>query len=869
VNANRAVDFVPLSIDAENNPLTVVSHGKPQDVQRAALRTILAALMLMSVGRANADDAELPKHVRHVDIVHMTHTDVGYTDHPWVCREQQIRYLDIAIDAVLATRDKPPAEQFCWTAETTLAVDDWWQRATPARRRELLEAVASGQLEISAMPINQTSTLSAAEWRTLMHWLPERLWQQVNPRTAIQNDVNGFPRAGAVALLDRGVESLWMGINPTNGAPPLTQPTAFWWKMPDGRRMFVWLGDHYARGFYYFHGESWRRGPVPESTDTRYRPARPGELFAADEASVRAAHARLLSELKALEASGYDYPRVIASVTNEWRIDNDPPYPPMADFVATWQRLGLQPQLRMTTASDALAQMREAVGSRLPELEGEWADWWANGVASGPREVAASRRAKRLTAAAVSPVWGPLDERAQQAARKIQRDLCLFDEHTWGASDSVGQPHTLDTWAQYNEKSLMAYRPMAMAKVLLAQRSRSTIYPREEGLYVANTARSPWTGWIVMPTSCLRDDFHSVRDAESGQLTPLVYEPGFQPHGVPSGPEVMSIANTSETFPDLIPRAQVRFWVEQLAPESIRRYLLSTEQVADPPPVAPPAVEVDEQGWPVSATWPGMTAPLFDAGTGEFQSVALTGFAGRWAYPRIFGTADPDEREKARAETLHVEVAVPSGPATVQTGAHTTLYSQTLEHSRLKWMVRELELWHGEPRARLTLKLHRTSNELPELFFGGFTLPCDGILPTTSCGGLPFVPYADQLPGSCRDFLGIDQWLAYESPQGRWLWATRDAPLVTLGGHQVLARRDQAPQRTGRVMAMLFDNTWFTNFVADSHGAFEFQFDLAWTPSGDGSAAHAIIAETLQTEPTVVINVPPREHPIFMRRLHQ
>ncbi len=120
--------------------------------------------------------------------------------------------------------------------------------------------------------------------------------------------------------------------------------------------------------------------------------------------------------------------------------------------------------------------------------------------------------------AALSPVWGPLDEQAQQAAQAILRDLCLFDEHTWGASDSIGQPHSLDTWAQYNEKSRTAYRPMALAKLLLSQRSRTAIYPREEGLYVANTARSPWTGWVVMPASCLRGDFHSLakpRDART------------------------------------------------------------------------------------------------------------------------------------------------------------------------------------------------------------------------------------------------------------------------------------------------------------------------------------------------------------------
>jgi hypothetical protein len=830
----------------------------------------LIGLLLGSRGIVvSASDQQPPEHVRQVDIVHMTHTDVGFTDHPLVCREQQVRYLDIAIDAVLSTREKPPEQRFYWTAETTLAVDDWWQRATQARRQELLQAVASGQLEIAALPLNQTPTLDAAQWRTMLHWIPEDLWQQVKPRAAVQNDVNGFPRAGAVALLDRGVQSLLIGINPTNGAPPLPQPTAFWWRMPDGRRLFVWLGDHYTRGFYYFYPTSWRRGPVPESTDTRYRPARPGELFASDEISVRAAHARLLSELKTLEASGYTYPRVIAPITNEWRMDNDPPYPPIAEFVATWQRLGLQPSLRMTTVGDALQRMQEEIGDQVPELTGEWTDWWANGVASGPREVAASRRAKRLTEAALSPIWGPLDEPARQAAQTIVRDLCLFDEHTWGASDSIGQPHSLDTWAQYNEKSRMAYRPMALAKLLLSQRSRTAIYPREEGLYVANTTRSPWTGWVVMPASCLRGDFHSLENPETRELTPLVFEAGYQPHVPPAGPEVLSATNASETFPDLGPDQQVRFWVHSLDGESIRRYVLSTQKVDVPPPAAVETVQLDDNGWPVTATWPGMSEPLFVAGTGDFQSVAITGFASRWAYPHIFGTMDRADREKLRAERLRVENAVPRGRAIIQQNPHTTVYTQTLGHSRLLWLTRELELWHDTPRARLTVRLNRTSGELPELFFVGFTLPCQGTLPTTSNGGLPFVPFQDQLPGTCRDYFSIDQWLNYATPSGQWLWASRDAPLVTLGDHQVLARRDQAPEQTSRVLAMLFNNVWFTNFVADSHGVLEFQFDFAWTPSGDGSADHGIIAETLQSEPTVVINVPQREHPIFMQRLHR
>ena len=92
-----------------------------------------------------------------------------------------------------------------------------------------------------------------------------------------------------------------MGINATNGQAPFQVPMAFWWKMPDGRRLFVWLGDSYPNGFYYFFSDSWRHGPVPESTDTRYRPPRRGgEFYPTDEASLRKAQARLCEKLRSI-----------------------------------------------------------------------------------------------------------------------------------------------------------------------------------------------------------------------------------------------------------------------------------------------------------------------------------------------------------------------------------------------------------------------------------------------------------------------------------------------------------------------------------------------------------------------------------------
>ena len=817
-----------------------------------------------------AADAAAPEVIRRIDIVHTTHTDVGFTDHPIVCRRQQMRYLDIAIDAVLASLDGPPDARFAWTTEATLTVNDWWQAADPARRGDFLKAVRSGRLEVAALAMNQTPTLNPAQWDLTLHWLPDELWDQVNPRVAIQDDVNGFPRAGAVALLDRGVSYLFMGINATNGGPPMKRPSAFWWKMPDGRRMFVWLGDSYPAGFYYFHPATWRRGPVPESTDTRYRPARPGDFFLADEASVRAAHAHLLGRLRAMEQGGYTYPSLTVSVTNEWRMDNDPPFPPLARFVAAWNRLGLQPELRLSTASEAIDRMRREVGDRIPEYEGEWTDWWANGCASGPREVAASRRAKRLTAAAVSPVWGPIDEATRDAAEEIYRDLCLFDEHTWGSTDSVGRPHHLDTWAQYNEKSRTAYRPMALAKLLLAQRARSAVYGQEEGFYVANTASRPWSGWITMPASCLRGDFHSLEDPLTGKRVSLNFEPGYRPHSRPANADELTISNTSQTFPDAAPNQQVRFWVEGLGGHFVRRLLLSEAVLESGPPPPPPIkTSLDENGWPTSAIWPGMERPLFGAGTGDFLSVSVRGFAARWVYRDVMVLADPLQRRKRRQEVLEERPAVASQPARMEQNAHTTVYEQTLEHPRLQWMTRRLELWNNEPRARLTVRFHRTESEAPEIFFITCVLPSKGGIPTTSNGGLPFVPFVDQLPGTCRDYFSIDGWVRSESAAGRWLWVSRDAPLVAFGDHQVLARRTEPPKQPNRIMAMVFNNVWFTNFLADSHGAMEFQFDMVWRAPNQPSERPGELADTLVSEPQVVINPELRPSPIFMERLHR
>jgi hypothetical protein len=268
-------------------------------------------------------------------------------------------------------------------------------------------------------------------------------------------------------------------------------------------------------------------------------------------------------------------------------------------------------------------------------------------------------------------------------------------------------------------------------------------------------------------------------------------------------------------------------------------------------PAGVPEVKTDATGWPTSAVWPGMKQSLFLEGSGDFLAVKVNGFAPRHILADIRGRRG-EAREQMRQEKLEEIPATPEGNATLQETSHTLVYTQALRHPRLEWGTRIVEIWKRQPRARFTLRINRISNAAPEIYYVAFPLPVGEALPQLSSGGRPFTPFADQLAGTCRDYFAFDGWADYVTPEGRWLWVSRDAPLMTFGDSPTLARLQSTPQNSHRLLSMIFNNFWYTNFVADEHGIMEFQFDLIWRGDNEGSSHD--LAEALVTEPVMLIN---------------
>jgi hypothetical protein len=233
--------------------------------------------------------------------------------------------------------------------------------------------------------------------------------------------------------------------------------------------------------------------------------------------------------------------------------------------------------------------------------------------------VAASRIVKRNLASAESAVFGPIDSENAKIIDEIDRDLCLFDEHTWGHSSSSAIPDSIQSVAQYNEKSRLAYRPLALSQWLLATRVRGRLNNAAEGLYVTNTSKQAWSGWITMPASALRDDYQSVKDSATGQTTPLELRPGLAPLSRPQNPGEATIENPAQTFPDRSPNADVRFWLGELAGGEIRKLQLSLEPAAIAKPESRPENRTGFARLAESDHISENVAALVPAGYGRFR----------------------------------------------------------------------------------------------------------------------------------------------------------------------------------------------------------------------------------------------------------
>ncbi|MFN8457618.1 MAG: hypothetical protein U0401_23665 [Anaerolineae bacterium] len=123
--------------------------------------------------------------------------------------------------------------------------------------------------------------------------------------------------------------------------------------------------------------------------------------------------------------------------------------------------------------------------------------------------------------------------------------------------------------------------------------------------------------------------------------------------------------------------------------------------------------------------------------------------------------------------------------------------------------------------------------------------------------GVPLEPEAEQLPGSCRDWYGIQRWAEVSDKETSIVLVPLDAPVVQVGGIHTGRWAEHLNAGEATLVSWVAHNHWDTNFQAAQNGELLFRYRLTSLPGYDPAAASRFAAE--QLIPPLIVRVPGAE----------
>ncbi|MEV4158824.1 glycoside hydrolase family 38 C-terminal domain-containing protein [Nonomuraea dietziae] len=774
---------------------------------------------------------------RHWDVfvVHHSHLDIGYTDPQGTVLRHHLDYLDAALRLTEESEDWPDDAKFRWTVESSMPALRW----LAARPRDLVEAfkerVREGLIEVTALPFQlHTEACSTEElYRQL------RFTEELPTRSAMHTDVPGAVVGLVDALNAAGVRYLaaahnWAGrsVPYLHGGDKLTRP--FRWRAPSGNELLVWFTDT-PHGMAYMEGNTVGLADSFELADDllprylsalagRGYPYGPGTFGWQGPDADRAPY-----ELDALHL------RVQGA-----HADNAGPSIVPASIVREWNTRWAFPRLRSAINSDFFAHVEERYHDRLAVHEGDWTDWWADGLGSGARPLGYVRRAQSaLRAAETLHTLAGAD--ATEQIDLAYDKVALFNEHTWGAAnpwedaEEAGDSGGL----QWTRKSAGAYDAQDDSADLLQAGMRR--FGRRFG----------GTGFVVVnPGTQRRTDV--VRAFLPRDIVPLE-----QPIALVDERTGERIAHHEEVVhPVDWPTRPIGRHVSAVV-RDLPGYGYAFVSIQQGDAVATQEIDetIENEFYRVSYdVREGYIRSIFDkvAGRELVNADAAAGF-GQYVYDR-YATAPHFNHMSghvgAHDRTLLGDRAIGRHAAVVK-AERTAIGEKLVVELQAKgadWVRTTIELHAGVPRLDLTYQLAKQGTPAKEAVFVAFPFasesPPSAWELTGGVGGGPSVP------GSAAYMLPIRHWITFDDPGLSIAWATLEAPLVQLGTiHMPYAPFPATlDEEQATIYSWALNNIWDTNFPTQQQGETTFRYAVTSSTEVKGTALGALAASGL-TDP--------------------
>lgn len=377
--------------------------------------------------------------IKKIYCIHHSHFDLGYTHPQELILEHQEDYISQAIE--LCEKYKEEEHPFRWTIEATLPLVNWLADATIKEINQVKQLVKNNLLSITALPMHTTPLNDAFQLKKLLEYkkvVEDKLDCKIT--TAINHDINGQAWSFADILLDSGVDFYLTGENIHFGGIPFSRPKEFYWEAPSGRKLLSFLGEHYSLF---------------------------SQFMETDKRDVSLMKSGLEKYIDHLDKKNYQKDFVILTATNPPLLDNNSPDFGLFDLITEFNKTVEEYQIEFITP-----EMLKKFLSRTDEIEsvkGDWTDFWNFGAGSTPYEVKYSKVANQNIKKAnlFEAFSNKVTNHYQRVKKSALLNALIYNEHTWGAANSVTDSFSLQAVIGKNKKAGYCFDALSQSAYIL------------------------------------------------------------------------------------------------------------------------------------------------------------------------------------------------------------------------------------------------------------------------------------------------------------------------------------------------------------------------------------------------------------------
>jgi alpha-mannosidase len=719
-----------------------------------------------------------------------SHVDIGYTNTQAKVLKLHMDNIDESIDLAEKTQNYPAEARFKWTTEAIWVVDNYLKLASDEKKARFWNAVKKGWINLDGAYGNINTSMTDSRQLMQMFSKSQKLAKEqgIEIHTMFQGDVPGASWGLAAQAGQTGIHYFLSGPNASDRIGNLAkwQDKPFYWVSASGKqKLLFWQCQPYSIGYKLKGSKIPNFFTIDEPKP--YYTGRPTENFL---------NPYLFQYLGDLEQNNFPYNMSILT----WAMsDNAPIDPELPDAVKAWNERYASPKLIITSVKQFFTDLEDKYKNDIPSFAGDYTEYWTDGVSSAAKETALSRstsdRLKQTGA-----IWAIRNKPAYPVAAfdDTWKNLLLYNEHTWGAYNSVGKPDDPKVKSEWAVKQGFVLRAEKQVDSLMSQALKPAA-AKANAIDVYNTTSWPRTDVVYVPAA-LSKAGDLVKDAAGKKIPSQRLSTGelvFVADAVPAMGKNTYTVNTGKAYAK---------GVAKVTANSLTNGVYT--------------VGVDAKT--------GNIVKLTKATSTHNYVAADSAGLNQYIYM-------PGDSLKNLVTSSNASISIKEkGPLVVS-----LLVKSDAPGS--KGLTREIRLISGIDKVELINTIDKTAIRRKESvhFAFPFNVPEAQVRYSIPWGSAR--AEADQLPYSNHNWYTVQRWVDISNASYGITWSSPDAPLFEIGGittANLLGGLHHSPQwlsftpQSSNIYSWVMNNLWHTNFRADQEGPATFHYFIQAHDSG-------------------------------------